>query len=79
TPGYIRGPLFPGEWNIVLGVARAEPVGVRYVVDVRLDVADDGEEVPDDLPVLGGGAVSTAVKPLGQVDERGQTGAAGAG
>ncbi len=77
TPGYVRGPLFPGEWNIVLGVDRAEPVGVRYAVDVRLDIAEDGEEVseepvrPDDLPVLSGGATSTAVKPVGRADGRG--------
>jgi len=36
TPGYIRGPLFPGEWNIMLGVDRVEPEGARY--DVRVTV-----------------------------------------
>jgi PHP domain len=37
TPGYIRGPLFPGEWNIILGVDRVEPEGARYEVAVTVD------------------------------------------
>ena len=32
TPGYIRGPLFPGEWNVVLGVPQLNPEGLRYEV-----------------------------------------------
>ena len=43
TPGYIRGPLFPGEWNVLLGVSRIEPEGARYDVTVRLDVSDTAE------------------------------------
>ncbi|HET9464219.1 MAG TPA: hypothetical protein VFO71_01715, partial [Gemmatimonadales bacterium] len=34
TPGYIRGPLFPGEWNLILGVDRIDPEGARYDVAV---------------------------------------------
>jgi hypothetical protein len=71
TPGYIRGPLFPGEWNLMLGVARAEASGLRYAVDVRLDIAGDGEEVPAELPVLAGGATATAVKDVGRAGGRG--------
>ncbi|TMB68858.1 MAG: hypothetical protein E6J43_05505 [Chloroflexi bacterium] len=37
TPGYIRGDLFPGEWNIMLGVDRIEPEGVRYDVTVAVE------------------------------------------
>jgi hypothetical protein len=37
TPGYIRGPLFPGEWNIILGVDRIEPDGARYEVGVTVE------------------------------------------
>jgi hypothetical protein len=37
TPGYIRGPLVPGEWNILLGVDRIEPGGVRYEVRVTVE------------------------------------------
>jgi hypothetical protein len=71
TPGYIRGPLFPGEWNVMLGAARSDPEGLRYAVDIRLDVAGDGEDVPAELPVLAGGAIATALKPVGRADERG--------
>jgi hypothetical protein len=37
TPSYIRGALFPGEWNIMLGVDRVEPEGARYEVVVRIE------------------------------------------
>lgn len=43
TPGYIRGPLFPGEWNIMLGVDRIEPEGARYNVTVRLELGQPEE------------------------------------
>jgi hypothetical protein len=36
TPGYISGPLFPGEWNLLLGTARGEPEGITYDVTVTL-------------------------------------------
>ncbi|TMB97802.1 MAG: hypothetical protein E6J42_07180 [Chloroflexi bacterium] len=36
TPGYIRGPLFPGEWNVMLGVDRIQPAGARDDVTVTL-------------------------------------------
>lgn len=45
TAGYIRGPLFPGEWNILLGLARLNEDGVRY--DVRITVDVDGDSVVD--------------------------------
>ncbi len=38
TPGYIRGPLFPGDWQLLLGIERANPDGVRYDVTVNLTV-----------------------------------------
>lgn len=38
TPGYLRGPLFPGDWHIVLGFERVNPEGVRYDVAVNLTV-----------------------------------------
>jgi hypothetical protein len=36
TPGYIPGALFPGEWNVMLGLARLEPSGAGYDVTVTL-------------------------------------------
>ena len=40
TPGYIGGALFPGEWNILLGLARLNESGVRYDVRVTLDLEE---------------------------------------
>lgn len=40
TPGYIPGPLFPGEWNVLLGAARGEPEGITYDVTVTLTNTD---------------------------------------
>ncbi len=57
TPGYIRGPLFPGEWNVILGVDRIEPHGARYEVEVTLDVAETSEAEPvqaEPRPIAGG-------------------------
>ncbi|MDO8617182.1 MAG: CehA/McbA family metallohydrolase [Dehalococcoidia bacterium] len=69
TPGYIRGPLFPGEWNVILGVDRIEPHGARYEVNITLDVAEDDAPAwpvgrPDGpqagaRPVPGGGPAPT--------------------
>jgi hypothetical protein len=44
TPGYIRGPLFPGEWNVMLGVDRIEPGGLRYEVVVTVEEGGRGKE-----------------------------------
>ncbi len=59
TPGYIRGPLFPGEWNIMLGVDRIDPFGARYDVTVTLDVADRDER-REDVPQVSGGGPATS-------------------
>jgi hypothetical protein len=36
TPGYIPGPLVPGDWQVVLGFVRVNPEGTRYNVTVNL-------------------------------------------
>jgi hypothetical protein len=36
SPGYIRGPILPGDWHILLGFGRVNPEGVRYEVTVNL-------------------------------------------
>lgn len=41
TPGYIRGPLFPGRWEIILGLVQVNPEGVPYEVHVTVEV-DEG-------------------------------------
>src|SRR3990170_4145650 len=54
TPGYIRGPLFPGQWHLMLGLYRVQPEGVRYDVSVTLSLGDgraNGDEgAPDVQP-----------------------------
>ena len=47
TPGYIRGPLFPGDWHMLLGFGRVNPEGVRYEVTVNLTV-DEHDPPPVD-------------------------------
>ncbi len=41
TPGYLKGPLLPGQWNLLLGIARLKEPPCRYWVSVDLDVAQD--------------------------------------
>jgi len=38
TPGYIRGPLQPGEWNILLGCPTLRSERARYWVDIDIEV-----------------------------------------
>jgi hypothetical protein len=49
TPGYIRGPMFPGDWHVLLGVDRVVPEGVRY--DVRVDLTVDGREAGPNVDI----------------------------
>jgi hypothetical protein len=49
TPGYIRGPLFPGDWHVVLGVERINPEGLRYEVTVNVTL-DEHDTAPADEP-----------------------------
>src|SRR5437764_440518 len=48
--GYVRGPLFPGEWNVMLGVDRIQPEGAQYEVTVTLkeDDTEDGRWKTED-------------------------------
>ena len=43
TPGYLRGAIFPGQWNIALEFVKTMESGVRYEVRVDLTVDDKGE------------------------------------
>jgi PHP domain len=52
TPGYIRGPLFPGEWNIILGIDRIDPEGVRYEVAVTVEEEDGRRKMEEDESLL---------------------------
>jgi hypothetical protein len=57
TPGYIRGPIFSGDWQLLLGFERVNPEGVRYEVAVKLAV-DEGDPRAEDEP----GAVAPTPK-----------------
>lgn len=62
TPGYLRGPLQVGEWNIVFGLTKiGEPT--RYRVNIEIDIDPAAEDVPEDMPVPGGDALRTATIP----------------
>ena len=41
TPGYIRGPLLPGQWQVILGCPVLAGDRCRYWVDVSIDVEPD--------------------------------------
>jgi hypothetical protein len=38
TPGYLRGPVQPGEWNIVFGCTKIDDPSVRYRVNIDVEV-----------------------------------------
>src|SRR5512136_2303124 len=43
TPGYLRGAIFPGQWNVALEFVKTMESGVCYEVHVDLTVDDKGE------------------------------------
>lgn len=47
TPGYLAGPLNPGQWHVLLGLYKVAPEGGRYEVTVAITT---GEDVPDSIP-----------------------------
>lgn len=51
TPGYLPGPLEPGEWHVVLGLHRIPPAGVDVSVTVRFGTAIVAVEAPSPPPV----------------------------
>lgn len=55
TPGYLRGPIQPGEWNIMFGCSKIDDPVVRYRVNIELDIDPNAVVVPDEaVPVPGG-------------------------
>ena len=56
TPGYIRGPLLPGQWHIFLDyrISHSEvlPYWVHLNLDIDPDAPDAGAAVADAPPVL---------------------------
>lgn len=68
TPGYIRGPLFAGEWNVMLGIERVQPEGVRYEVRIDLTLGDG------DAPVDEGQSLTSGASPARRTGRRGRGG-----
>ena len=58
TPGYMRGALFPGEWSVLLGLARLDEGGVRYDVRVTVDVGGDAAVANSDGGPVRAGALT---------------------
>lgn len=50
TPGYLAGPLDPGEWNVSLGFYKSAPEGCHYTITLRF-LHGDGD-APASLPTL---------------------------
>jgi hypothetical protein len=40
APGYLPGPLSPGEWNILFGLYKLAPDGCDYRVEIRITITD---------------------------------------
>jgi len=59
TPGYLRGPIQPGEWNIMFGCSKIDDPVVRYRVNIELDIDPNGptaaaQHTGEDVPIPGG-------------------------
>ncbi|HEU5321130.1 MAG TPA: CehA/McbA family metallohydrolase, partial [Methylomirabilota bacterium] len=46
TPGYLRGPLQPGEWTIIFGCSKIDDPTVPYRVNIDVDVDPAAAEAP---------------------------------
>ena len=67
TPGFIRGPLQPGEWSIVLSCPPSQENPLSYTFHIRLEADLSGDKIPP-IPMtrvsrllsnrISGGAVS---------------------
>jgi hypothetical protein len=68
TPGYLRGPLQPGEWNIIFGCSKIDDEVVNYRVNIALDIdPDDNPGGPaEQVPVPGEPVVRTQRPPAGR-------------
>jgi hypothetical protein len=54
TPGYLRGPIQPGEWTILFGCSKVDDPVVRYRVNIDLDLDPEApEEAEGEVPVPG--------------------------
>jgi hypothetical protein len=62
TPGYLRGPLQPGEWTIMFGLSKVEEPS-RYRVNIEMDIDPGAGGAGEDaeVPLPGGNVLREAV------------------
>ena len=55
TPGYLRGPIQQGQWNIIFGLSKISDERVRYRlnVDLEIDPASTSEDESGEVPLPG--------------------------
>ena len=62
TPGYLRGPLQPGEWTIMFGLSKIdEPSRYRVNIEMELDPNAEAAAESVEVPVPGGNVLREAV------------------
>ena len=49
TPGYLPGPIYAGEWAILLGLCKIAPGGCHYEISVALDLCAERSSIANDL------------------------------
>ena len=71
TPGYLRGPIQPGPWNIIFGLSKISDDVVRYRLNIDVDVDTaliDDEGPAGDVPVPGEALLQRSSAPAGAAD-----------
>jgi hypothetical protein len=55
TPGYLPGPIYPGQWQVVLGLYRIAVQGCTYQVQITLHAGPSAEARPAKIsPAISG-------------------------
>jgi len=63
TPGYLPGPIYPGRWEILLGLYRIAPQGCEYRVTIMMDRSHGEGLPPSPCPLPGRERVGVRVVP----------------
>src|SRR6185295_4151377 len=50
TPGYLRGPVQPGEWTVIFGCSKIDDPVVRYRVNIDLEIDPTAVDEPAGAP-----------------------------
>jgi hypothetical protein len=71
TPGYLAGPLYPGKWNILLGLYKIVPHGCIYRAVIRVTTQPEHVAVDTNIRPQGGLPASIVI-PAGPAWLRGE-------